>query len=238
MSNHRIPPPRQDLPHDMQHLLNVKRGKEIHVFRDRHLLPAYCLARVLCGREEAAQELVVAALDAALERSGTWPREQPLGTWLHARLIERWLLREKREGSPVREETPDRHRRGRRRRGASRNLPVQGRRTGQGASAPLSFDADGRLPGSRPPDWSGLLADESARTQLVTALEEAARHLPVRLRVAWALCDVCGHDAGEAGEILDLSGASVLSRLHRARLILRGALDGPLAGPVAAGEQS
>ena len=139
----------------------------------------------------------------------------PLGSWLKARLIEGWLRRERRSGTPVR---PGGGRGGSRRRARSRGPSTvdDGR---------LEFDADGRLVEGTVLDWSSLPADRDARETLISALEQGARRLAPGLRPAWVLCDVCGYDAGEAGEILDLSGAAVLSRLHRARLILRGAVD-------------
>lgn len=234
MSTRKLPPPRDGLQRDVKHLMNVKRGKELHAFRKRHMEPVYRLARVLCTSEAAAQDLTVGALDTAMERSGTWPRDERLDAWLHARLITAWLRQEKREGTRV-ERPPTTERgtsgqpgargRGRKRRRASRRPGTPPPRRSPEPGADLPFDADGRLPRTPPPDWSDLVADEAAREHLAPAMEAAARHLPARLRIAWALCDVCGHDPVEAGNILDLSAVAVASRLHRARLILRAALE-------------
>jgi RNA polymerase sigma factor (sigma-70 family) len=58
------------------------------------------------------------------------------------------------------------------------------------------------------------------RTELAAALAG----LPVRLREAFMLIEWLGMTAEEAGRILGIAPASVRSRIHRARIILRESL--------------
>jgi RNA polymerase sigma-70 factor (ECF subfamily) len=98
-------------------------------------------------------------------------------------------------------------------------------------------DLDG--PSSEP-----LLADVSTepdrrleRRQLGAALEDAIGSLPAAQREVLILRDVEGLSAAEAGRVLGLGERALKSRLHRARLALRGILapfvsghDAPAAG--------
>ena len=54
---------------------------------------------------------------------------------------------------------------------------------------------------------------------------EALEKLPAEYRAVFILRDVEGFSNAEAGETLGISVAAVKSRLHRARLTLRGMLS-------------
>jgi len=71
----------------------------------------------------------------------------------------------------------------------------------------------------RPED---VLLNKESREKMLEALEE----LPAEYRAVFILRDVEGLSNVEAGETLGISVAAVKSRLHRARLTLRGMLAG------------
>ena len=67
-----------------------------------------------------------------------------------------------------------------------------------------------------------VLLNKESREKMLEALEE----LPAEYRAVFILRDVEGLSNTEAGETLGISVAAVKSRLHRARLTLRGMLAG------------
>ena len=76
------------------------------------------------------------------------------------------------------------------------------------------------------PEWpdlpEDLLLNKESREKMMEALEK----LPVEYRAVFILRDIEGFSNAEAGEALGISVAAVKSRLHRARLTLRGLLAG------------
>ena len=75
------------------------------------------------------------------------------------------------------------------------------------------------------PDWSEAPDIRAQQNDLRRALESSIRALPVKYRAPVILRDVEGLTTEEAAEVMDLSQAAFKSRLHRARLLLRRALD-------------
>ena len=76
------------------------------------------------------------------------------------------------------------------------------------------------------PDWSeapDLRAEQHDVRQL---LERAIRALPIEYRAPLILRDVEGLSTQEAAAIMELGEAAFKSRLHRARLAVRRAIDG------------
>jgi RNA polymerase sigma-70 factor (ECF subfamily) len=74
-------------------------------------------------------------------------------------------------------------------------------------------------------DWPDkpeeVLLNKESREKMLEALEK----LPAEYRAVFILRDVEGFSNAEAGEALGISVAAVKSRLHRARLTLRGMLS-------------
>lgn len=83
-----------------------------------------------------------------------------------------------------------------------------------GAQDELERVAD---PGSGP-------QDRLAESELRGALERELRTLPLALRAPVVLRDIEGLSTAEAASVLDLKEAAFKSRLHRGRMLLRGAL--------------
>src|SRR5262249_61374404 len=75
---------------------------------------------------------------------------------------------------------------------------------------------------TRPPE------QEVGARQVAGALESAIDTLPARYRMAFVLRDLEGLSTSETAACLDLPEATVKTRLHRARTILRRQLDDAL----------
>lgn len=75
------------------------------------------------------------------------------------------------------------------------------------------------------PDWSEAPEFRAEQTDLRRMLEEAIRGLPVEYRAPLILRDVEGLSTQEAAEVMQLGEAAFKSRLHRARLAVREAID-------------
>lgn len=72
-------------------------------------------------------------------------------------------------------------------------------------------------------DELGATRDAPAGTRL--DLEAALGRLPARARAAFVLHDVEGHTHDEIGRLLGVEAGTSKSQLHRARMLLRAALD-------------
>jgi RNA polymerase sigma-70 factor, ECF subfamily len=75
------------------------------------------------------------------------------------------------------------------------------------------------------PDWSEAPEFRAEQGQLRGVLEDAVRALPLDYRAPLILRDVEGLSTQEAAEIMELGEAAFKSRLHRARLAVRRAVD-------------
>ena len=82
-----------------------------------------------------------------------------------------------------------------------------------------------RPPVPEAPDWSQAPETRWEQADLRRVLEQAIRGLPVEYRATIVLRDVEGLSTREAAEVMDLGEAAFKSRLHRARLAVRRALD-------------
>jgi RNA polymerase sigma-70 factor (ECF subfamily) len=75
------------------------------------------------------------------------------------------------------------------------------------------------------PDWSEAPEFRAEQGDLRRVLEEAVRALPPEYRAPLILRDVEGLSTQDAAEVMELSEAAFKSRLHRARLAVRRAVD-------------
>jgi RNA polymerase sigma-70 factor (ECF subfamily) len=75
------------------------------------------------------------------------------------------------------------------------------------------------------PDWSDAPEFRAEQGHLRRVLEDAVRALPIKYRTALILRDVEGLSTEEAAEVMELGEAAFKSRLHRARLAVRRAVD-------------
>jgi RNA polymerase sigma-70 factor (ECF subfamily) len=105
----------------------------------------------------------------------------------------------------------------------ARNACLRRRRRG---AAPLeSLDAWREAHGAEPADPAAGPDARLERREASAALEDAIRALPPSLREAVVLRDVEGLSAREAARVTRLGERAFKSRLHRARLRLREALE-------------
>ncbi len=75
------------------------------------------------------------------------------------------------------------------------------------------------------PDWSDSPQTRFEHADLRSVLEHAVRALPIEYRTPLILRDIEGLSTREAAEVMELGMAAFKSRLHRARLAVRRALD-------------
>jgi RNA polymerase sigma-70 factor (ECF subfamily) len=75
------------------------------------------------------------------------------------------------------------------------------------------------------PDWSEAPELRAEHGQLRRVLEDAVRALPLEYRTPLILRDVEGLSTEEACDVMELGEAAFKSRLHRARLAVRRAVD-------------
>ncbi len=87
------------------------------------------------------------------------------------------------------------------------------------------------------PDWSPRLRDPAVQAELSSVLQAAIDDLPDSYRVAFLLRDVDGLSNSEIAHAVQAKLAAVKSRVHRARLFLRGRL-GDYLGRAAASTRS
>ena len=97
------------------------------------------------------------------------------------------------------------------------------RRAGRRPPVPIVSLDDEPVPEA--PDWSEAPETRSDQRDLRGVLERAIRGLPVEYRATIILRDVEGLSTREAAEVMDLGEAAFKSRLHRARLAVRRAVD-------------
>jgi RNA polymerase sigma-70 factor (ECF subfamily) len=86
----------------------------------------------------------------------------------------------------------------------------------------ISLDDDGTF---EPADVRDEPQVRIAQSELRAALATAVRGLPLKYRAPLILRDVEGLSTEDAAEIMGVSEAALKSRLHRARLAVRAALD-------------
>jgi RNA polymerase sigma-70 factor, ECF subfamily len=75
------------------------------------------------------------------------------------------------------------------------------------------------------PDWSEAPEFRMGQNEVRKVLEDAIRDLPPEYRAAVILRDLEGLSTRDAAEVMELGEAAFKSRLHRARLAVRRALD-------------
>jgi RNA polymerase sigma factor (sigma-70 family) len=69
------------------------------------------------------------------------------------------------------------------------------------------------------------LADHAEQQELRSAVDDAIRDLPAEYRLPIILRDIEGLTTKEASELMELSEAAFKSRLHRARMAIRAAVE-------------
>jgi RNA polymerase sigma-70 factor (ECF subfamily) len=87
------------------------------------------------------------------------------------------------------------------------------------------FDEGGHMIEYPASDWSRRADEQVLDAELGRAIQQATDRLPEEYRQVFLLKDVEGLSYEQIAEITGDSVAAIKSRLHRARLSLRGAID-------------
>lgn len=90
---------------------------------------------------------------------------------------------------------------------------------------PSAWHDDGKRWITPPGEWSRTPDEKLLSRELGTRLEQAIGRLPEQYRVVLILRDVEGLESDEVADALGLTLPTVKSRLHRARLFVRGELE-------------
>lgn len=163
----------------------------------------YRLAVRITGSEQDAEEAVQDALWTATRKIDTFRGESSLGTWLHRIAV---------------------------------NAANQKRRTRRGQRNEVSRDealpslSGHGQPGGPAPDWSAKREDPGLQMELRSVLTSAIDDLRDGYCISFVLHDVEGLSNHEISALLRVKVGTVKSRVHRARLFLRGRLAGYMTG--------
>lgn len=174
----------------------------------------YRLAMRITNNSSDAEEVVQDALWAASRKIDTFRGTAAFGSWVY-RITANAAYQKRRARRYDRNETP-------------------------WEDLASTLDETGR-PVQSATDWSPLLHDSALQAELQAALRSAIDELPDEHRATFLLHDVEGLSSPEIAEALQIKTATVKSRVHRARLFLRGRLtiymDGA-AEPIASSRSS
>lgn len=154
----------------------------------------YSLALRFCGNATEAEDLVQETFLQAFKHWNTFRGDAKPSTWLY-QIAARACQRMHRKKS-----------------GEPTHL--------QSLSRPMAID--GPVP-DLPADGEQPI-DEQLRAEARSHLEQAIAELPALFRMPLVLKEIVGFSVNEVASILDLKPATVKTRLHRARLMLRDAI--------------
>ncbi len=175
-------------------------GEAITRLLEQHGGRIYGLGRRLCGSPEEAEDLVQETFLQAHRKWHTYEGRSDAATWLFTIARHRCQrMHRRRAGEPDRLEPLD------------QLLP------GDATVADLEGG-----PGA---DGGGGPYRESRRREAEATVERALAGLPIAFRLPLVLTDIAELSIAEAAEVLGLKPATVKTRVHRARLKLRKALD-------------
>jgi RNA polymerase sigma-70 factor (ECF subfamily) len=182
-------------------LLSRAQGGDLDAFEalvDRHRERAFGVALRITRSEADAAEITQDTFLSAYEHLKSFRGEAAFGSWVHRIAANHALMR-------------IRHRR-------------VAEAAGEVLKEPL-FNERGSLEEPPTSDW-GRPADEQALdAELGKAIQQAADGLPETYREVFLLKDVEGLSYEEIAQMTGISVAAVKSRLHRARLALRDAIE-------------
>jgi RNA polymerase sigma-70 factor (ECF subfamily) len=187
---------------DDQTLLARAQVGDISAFEElvgRHEDKVYGLALRMTRSEADAAEITQDTFLSAYQHLGEFRGEAAFGSWVHRIAANNALMRLRRQ----------------------RTLEV----VNEDLAAP-EFTERGSLAETPEADWSRRADDKILDEELGRAIRQATDTLPEGYREVFLLKDVEGMSYEEISEMLGISVPAVKSRLHRARLALREAIDG------------
>jgi RNA polymerase sigma-70 factor, ECF subfamily len=187
-------------PDEDSDLLARAQAGEVAAFEalvERHRDRVYGLTARILGSDTDAEEVTQEAFLAAWRNLATFRGESPFGGWV-SRIAANFAL-----------------------------MRLRRRKVANEVEAPVeapTFNERGSLVDSVA-DWSPSALDRSLDSELRRAIEEAAAGLPDEHRQVFVLRDVEGLSYEEIAVLTGSSVAAIKSRLHRARLAMRAAID-------------
>jgi RNA polymerase sigma-70 factor, ECF subfamily len=187
--------------HDDRALLNRAQAGDISAFEElvgRHQDRVYGLALRMTRSEPDAAEIAQDTFLSAYQHLPEFRGEAAFGSWVHRIAANNALMRL-------------RHQR-------VRDLVVE-------EPAEPEFTDRGSLAEYPEADWSRRADDKLLDDELGDAIQQATDGLAQGYREVFLLKDVEGMSYEEISEMLGISVPAVKSRLHRARLALRQAID-------------
>jgi RNA polymerase sigma-70 factor (ECF subfamily) len=165
------------------------------VFRD-HAPRVYNLARRMLGNDADAEDVTQDVLLQVVRKLDTFRGEADFATWLHRVTVNMALAHRAKRARRHEHEVHD---------------PLQ------------QFEEDGHHVGPVRP-WAVAPEKQALDRETQQLIEKAIAGLPEMYRDVYVLADVEGLPNAEIADVLGLSVAAVKSRLHRARLMMRGSL--------------
>ena len=186
---------------DDRTLLTRAQGGDISAFEElvaRHEEKVYGLALRMTRSEADAAEIAQDTFLSAYQHLAEFRGEAAFGSWVHRIAANNALMRLRRQ----------------------RVLDV----VTEDLAGP-EFTERGSLADAPETDWSRRADDKILDEELGRAIQEATDSLPEGYREVFLLKDVEGLSYEEISEMVGISVPAVKSRLHRARLSLREAID-------------
>ncbi len=168
----------------------------------RHGDTVYSLLRNMCATSSEADELAHQTLISAYREISSIGLNTSFRTWLFGSAIKTALARRRRRGSTA----------------TSGREPL-----------PTPCDEVGRLP-PLAGKWRDLTDPALESSELAGLLREALERIDDGVRAAFVLCDLAELPAKETATLLQTSPREIRQRVHRARLMLIGVLDGFFQG--------
>jgi RNA polymerase sigma-70 factor (ECF subfamily) len=188
-------------PNPDAELIVAARNGDIPAFEklvERYRGRVYSLALRMLQNPTDAEEVVQETFLSAFQNLPRFRGESQFGSWLHRICANFCLMR------------------------------IRHRKVVDGATEPLGepeFDDRGHMVIGEGVDWSARADDKIADAELHQAIEDAVARLPPEHRAVFLLKDTEGLSYEEIAETVGASVAAIKSRLHRARLALRQAID-------------
>jgi RNA polymerase sigma-70 factor (ECF subfamily) len=193
---------------DDRDLVERARARDIAAFEAlaaRFQSKVYGLALRMTGDPRDAEEILQETFLSAWQNLPGFRGESAFGSWLYricANFALMRLRRRKLEGEQERDGLPE-----------------------------PRFDAEGTLLSTPSYDWSRGTEEKALDHELRRAIEAATARLPDEYRTVFLLKDIEGLSYEEIAQSLGLTVPAVKSRLHRARLALREAIEEFYARP-------
>lgn len=181
-------------------LLTRAQGGDVSAFEqlvDRHNNQVYALALRMTRSEADAAEVTQDTFFSAYQHLGTFRGDAAFGSWVYRIAANQALMR-------------------------LRHKKV--RDAAEGEPPQPDFTERGSL-SSMPGEWAKGGEDQALDAELRRAIQQATDQLPEGYREVFLLKDVDGLSYEDIANLLGISVPAVKSRLHRARLALREAID-------------